>query len=104
MRSRKPSKEFRFFLYDQEGEGMLYFDSKEERDGYANECIIDYKDDYDGWSEEIEYVSVGEVTHFPQVTDKKEKPLELYDNQCDSDGRHWPDDVEWFVNYTMEPV
>ena len=104
MRARKPSKEFRFFLYDPEGEGLMYYDSKEERDVYADKCIAEYRDDYDGWCEWVEYLSIGEVTHYPQVTNKQERPLELDENQCDSKGNHWSDDVEWFGNYTMEPV
>ena len=104
MRSRKPSKEFRFFLYDHEGEGMMYYNSKEQRDKSAAQSLEFYKDDYSGWNEEVEYVSVGEVTDFPQVMNKIEKPSELDDYQCDNAGRHWPDDVEWFGDYTLEPV
>lgn len=104
MRARKPSKEFCFFLYDPEGEGMMYYNSKEQRDKSAAQSLEFYKDDYSGWNEEVEYVSVGEVTDFPQVMNKIEKPSELDDYQCDNAGRHWPDDVEWFGDYTLEPV
>lgn len=104
MRSKKPSKEFCFFLYDPEGEGMMYYDSREQRDKCAAVSLRFYKDDYDGWNDEVEYMSIGEVTDFPQVMNKIERPLKLDENQCDSTGRHWPDDVEWFGNYTMEPV
>ena len=44
MRSTKPTKEFRFFLYDHEGDGMLYFDSKEQRDICAALALEFYKD------------------------------------------------------------
>lgn len=104
--SSKPSSEYRFYLYDPEGEGMIYFKSAEKRDAFAESLLADYKDTESGWWEEIEYASRGEVTEFPQVLDKKPRPPEheLDEDQCDSDGVYWPDELEWRGNYTWEPA
>lgn len=104
--SSKPSSKYRFFLYDSEGEGMMYFQSKETRDEVAKEVLSNYKGPDGEWFEEIEYVSRGEVTEFPQVLNKKPRPPEheLDEEQCDSDGVYWPDEFEWRGNYTWESV
>ncbi len=74
MYKRQPDKEHRFYLYDPEGEGMVYFSSAEERDARAEEVHSEYRDENSGWNDEVEYISRGEVTEFPQVLDKKCRP------------------------------
>ena len=101
---KKPSKECRFYLYDPEGEGMMYFPTQELRDAWAETILGEYRDENSGWNDEVEYISRGEVTEFPQVLDKKYRPPqhELDEHQCDSEGTGWPDDVEWYGKYTWE--
>ena len=67
-----PSAEYRFWLYDPEGNGMAYYWSKEKRDADANEAIQNYLDE--SWSYEVESVCAGEVTHVAQVLDKQMLP------------------------------
>ena len=57
----------RYFLYDPEGDGMMYFDTEEERDKAAKEAIDDYLD-CDEWSDEVVNVVTGIVTHSAQRT------------------------------------
>jgi hypothetical protein len=101
---KKPSKECRFFLYDPEGEGMMYFRTKEMRDTWAETRLGDYSDADDGWNDEVEFMSRGEVIEFPQVLNKKCRPPahEIDEHQCDREGIGWPDGVEWYGNYTWE--
>jgi len=98
-----PTAEYRFFLYDPEGDRMQYFKSLEERDAAAENAVAAYLDD--GWSEEVEQVACGEVTHFAQCLDKTMRPPqeELDADGCDHEGNSWSD-FEWRGNYKMEPV
>lgn len=101
---KKPSKRYRFFLYDPEGEGIMYFQTAEIRDALAAELLSEYKDMFDGWNDEVEYMARGEVTEFPQVRDRVTRPpaYEIGADGCDSTGISWPEDVEWYGNYTWE--
>jgi len=103
---RIPSKEYRFYLYDPEGEGMTYFKTKEDRDSYANYCLTVYCDPTEGWHEEVEFMSRGEITEFPQCLNKQERPSdsELDEENCDSAGICWNPDWVWIGNYTWECV
>lgn len=100
----RPSPEYRFWLYDPEGNGMTYFYSAENRDEAADEAIQNYIDD--GWSEEVEAVCAGEVTLMAQVLNKTMRPPEdeIGEDGCDSDGADWSDDIEWRGNYKLEPM
>lgn len=99
----KPSSEYRFFLYNQEGEGITFYKSKEKRDEDARKAIQTYSDD--GWCEEVEYVCVGEVTHSAQALNKKfpTSDEELDNDGCDKDGVDWTN-ISWIGDYTLEPI
>lgn len=56
-----PDAEYRFFLYDPEGDEFQYFKTVEERDAAAHDVICSYLDD--GWHESVDQVMAGEVTH-----------------------------------------
>ena len=100
----RPTPEYRFWLYDPEGDGMTYYRTKESRDEAAEQAIGCYLED--GWSPEVEFVSAGEVTHFAQVLDKTMRPADedLDDEGCDGDGMDWPDGMAWRGNYALEPL
>lgn len=100
----KPSSEYRYFIYDSENGGMTYWRSKEDRDEAAKEYIASYLDEGE-WDEDVECISTGEVTHFPQLLDKRNRPPESeFDAEtCDSDGEFWGD-YELNGSYTMKPV
>ena len=86
----RPSAEYRYWLYDPEGDGMVYFRTPAERDKQAARAIDAYLDD--GWADEVELVAAGELTHFAQVTDKRMRPADedLDDEMRDSEGIEWP--------------
>lgn len=56
-----PDIEHRFFLYDPEGNGLMYFKTAEERDAYSTDVIRSCLDEY--WSESVSHIIAGEVTH-----------------------------------------
>ena len=104
MKSKSvPSEKYKYWLYDPEGCGMEYYCTIEERDNEAQEAINNYLGD--GWSEEVERVAVGVVTHSAQCLNKTMRPApELLDyDECDSDGVYWGDH-DWMGNYELEPV
>ena len=98
----KPHPEYRFWLYDSEGDGMVYYRTKEARDADAELAIEAYLDD--GWAEEVEWVSAGEVTHFAQCLNKTMRPDVLDESECDDEGTQWPDGMEWRGTYKLESV
>lgn len=100
----RPSKENRFFLYDPEGDGISFFPTAKERDEYAAKIIPDYCDDT--WSEEVEFVIAGEVTHTAQEVDRVDRPPEdqLDENGCDQEGEYWPHGWDWRCNYVLKPI
>lgn len=100
----RPTPEYRYWLFDPEGNGMTYYQTVEERDSEAKKAIDAYLDmDGDGWAEEVEMVAVGEVTHSAQAVDKQMRPADedLDEAGCDGEGTPWPDEMSWRGNYTL---
>ena len=91
-----------YFVLDPEGNGISYFETIEERDDYAQECIQQYLDG--AWSEEVVNVVAGVVTHSAQETDREERPDELDDEDCDDGGIYWEPDCDYRCNYKLLPV
>lgn len=67
-----PSTEYRFFLYDPEGNGFMFFKTAEDRDKASVLSIGEYCDD--GWSEEVSRVCAGELTHVVHKCNVNQKP------------------------------
>jgi len=100
----KPMPGYRFWLYDPDGDRMTYYRFREERDAAGARAIEQYLDD--GWSEDVEMVSAGEVTHYAQVLNKTMRPStdDLDEEECDGEGTPWPDGMAWRGTYTLEPM
>lgn len=104
---RTPSAEYRFFLYEPEGEGMLFYRTAEIRDSIAKSAIDVYCDG-DGWSEEVTTLCAGEVTAAPQRVNVQRKPkredFETEEDFEDAMGE-WPDsDFDEICGYEMQPL
>ncbi len=97
-----PHPEYRFWLYDPEGDGMTYYRTREARDDAGEQAIAAYLDE--SWADEVEGVVAGEVTHFAQCLDKKMRPDDLDDEMCDDEGAYWPHDWQWMGNYTLAAI
>lgn len=100
----RPSAEYRYWLYDPEGDGMVYFRSAAERDKRASAVIESYLDEE--WAEEVELVAAGELTHFAQLIDRQLRPADedLDEDMCDGEGTSWPEGMAWRGNYTLAPL
>jgi hypothetical protein len=95
------NREYRYWLYDPE-DGVTYYRTQEDRDAAANIAVATYLDG--SWSEDVELVAAGEVTHIVQCLDKVLRPADLDEEGCDGAGDYWADEWEWTGNYTMEPL
>lgn len=94
-----PSAEFRFFIYDPEGHGFLYFRTAEDRDTAAPDVIRDYCDD--GWSEEVECVIAGEITHTCKKTNVEQRPEVVDEDGYDGEGNYWAEEWDCKCDYAL---
>lgn len=81
--------------------GFETFETIEERDAAAKECIEAYL--YDGWDEEVTQVVAGEISHKATQVDRVNRPAaeDLDEEECDSDGYHWGD-FDHYCNYKLQ--
>ena len=93
----KASSEYRFFLLDPEGDGWMFFKSAEERDAHAKKIIPEYFQD--GWSEDVEFVCAGTVTHIMKKTNVILRPPE---DEIDEEGQD--NDWEYKCNYELTDI
>jgi hypothetical protein len=101
--SYSPSKEFRYWLYDPEGDGTTYYKSKEDQSKAAEVAIARYLDDE--WSDEVTRVAAGEVTHLTMMVDKQEPEGEIdEETREDEAGTYWPRGIDYTCNYKLLPL
>lgn len=98
-----PDAEYRFFIYDPEGNGFIYFRSPEERNAHQDMVIQDYLDD--GWDESVEQVVAGELTHTVGQVDRTERPPEdqIDEEGCDVEGNYWGE-FSYRCGYALLPL
>lgn len=99
-----PDAEYRFFIYDPEGNGFMYFSSVTDRDIYQGRVLDGYLDD--GWDDAVEQVVAGEVTHSAQQVNREERPPaeEIDENGCDGEGSYWDESWSYRCNYKLKPI
>lgn len=101
-----PDPEYRFFLYDPEGDGFMFFRSAEERDAAAGDAIFVYLDG--GWAKEVADVFAGEVTHHTIRTNVTMKPKrEHFDSEEDFDdamNEFGDSDWDYTCDYALRPL
>lgn len=93
-----PHKDFRFWYYSPEGEGMTFFRTADDRDEYAKKDMCGYLDDE--WAEEVEWCCAGEVSHFAQQIDREERPTD----PVTAEDENWPDGIDYKCNYALLPL
>lgn len=102
-----PNSEYRFFLYDPEDMGLMFYRSAEVRDQVAAHNIAQYCDG-DGWSEEVVHVCVGEVTARAMKTNVETKPQRSdFDSEEDYEDamEEWPGgDFDETCNFELLPL
>ena len=67
-----PDADHRFFIYDPCGPEFMFFKTAEERDAASRDVIAAHCDEC--WSEEVERVVAGEVTHQAVKTNIQHRP------------------------------
>lgn len=99
-----PSAEFRYFLFDPEGDGFTYFRSAEARDAAAPDIIQAYCDD--GWDETVTQIVAGELTHTCQQANVIPRPPEdeIDEEGNDGEGRYWPEEWGCYCDYELLPI
>ena len=97
-----PDPDYKFFLYDPEGNGFEYFKYKHLRDERADIAIQEYLQD--GWNEEVENIVVGEVTGQSKMVDVCVKPDELDDEGMDEGGEYWNSEFDYRCDYKIKPI
>lgn len=93
--------EYKFFYYDGEGEGFVYFKSIELRDRLAQDAIQMYLDDC--WSEEVTQVVCGEMTHQATMVDKRGPIGKLDEDGFDGAGYCFSEH-DYYCNYKLKPI
>lgn len=99
-----PSSDYRFFAFDPNGDGVVFFRTEKDRDIYVEE-MIDYYRDEDGWSDDVTSVCVGVVTGVATAIDVQHKPPaeELDEDGLDHEGTYWGD-FDTICRYAIRPV
>ena len=92
-----PTAEYRFFYYDGEGDGFVYFKCAQLRDECVNDAIQDHL--WDTWDESVENIIVGEVTGKSTKVNVKLRPSELDEDGLDEDGTYWESNWDYTCNY-----
>ncbi len=100
----RPDKDFKFWLYDPDGDGLTYYRTESDRDKAAAIAIDLYLDTQDGWNEEVERVTGGVVTHCVKQTDVEHKQTNLDEDGCDEDGNSWNSSFDVKCNYEFKAI
>jgi len=100
---QRPSAEYRFFVYDPEGDSIVFFRDEVERDAYMKESIRKYLAEEEGWSEKVEEVCAGQVTHAARKTNVVKRPPEdeIDEDGIDGEGKYWDPDWSEMCDYEM---
>lgn len=101
-----PDAEHRFFIYDPAGFEFRYYKTAEERNDASDDVIRLHLDD--GWSEDVDQVIAGEITHHTimravEVAPKREdyNSDEEYDDAASEFGCS---DCDYKCNYELAPL
>lgn len=91
-----------WFFYDAENGNIEICETKEEALSKAQKAVDFCFDEC--WSDEVEQICVGTITHRAKQTDLMFKPQKLDEDMFSEDGEHWPEDCESKCDYSIEPV
>lgn len=93
------TKEYRYWCFSPETDGLLFFKDKAERDRYAA-AEIEACLDSEGWAEWTDQICCGEVTHLTVKTDVQQRPA----TQEEREEVNWNDDFDEICNYKLTPI
>ena len=94
----------KYFLYDPEGEGFALYETEVRRDEIAKAAIDACCDE--GWSECVDQICVGVVTHAATKVNERKRPPEeeLDEDGCDAEGDYWDQDFSHICDYKLLPL
>ena len=95
------SQEKPWFAYCPDN-GFEFFKTKAEAEESAELLIESWLDDT--WADEVEHVFVGQAVMISTQVDRKDRPEDLDEEDCDGEGEYWPMDAEFKCNYKLMPV
>jgi hypothetical protein len=88
-----PHPDYRYWLYDPEGDGMTYYRTQEDRDNAGKQAVEMYLSDGE-WDDQVERVTAGMVTHYAQLINKEQQPDNLENEGCD----------DWIGDYALKSI
>ncbi len=98
--SNNPTKEYKYFVHEPEGDGFTYFLSEKERDDFAKTLIQDYLQD--GWGDGVDSIVTGILTHTTEQTNVRHRKDQVFDEEgCDGEGVWWDDDWDYICGYEL---
>jgi len=96
-------KNQKYFVYDPEGGGMMYFDTEEKAIKMAKEAIEEYLVDGE-WQEEVVNIATGIVTQSAQQCNVSYPDGEIDEAGIDEAGEYWDSDCKYKCNYKLKQV
>jgi hypothetical protein len=97
-----PAKGNPWFSYDPQSDGMVFFETEKEARADAQRCVDLSLDEF--WSEDVDRICYGRVTHAATQVDRIDRPESLDEDGHDEDGEYWPSDCEFKCNYELLPL
>lgn len=89
-------------LYDPNGEGVTFHESREDRDAYAKEVLKEYLSEGE-WNEEVTQVFAFVVTDRVAAVNIIERKGELDDDGYDEEGNYWESaEFDYTCNYELQ--
>lgn len=82
--------------------GVSFHETQQQALDFANESIRTHLND--GWSEDVECVVVGVITHKATEGERVYREGEVDTEGLDEAGEYWDADIEYKVNYSMQSV
>ena len=97
-----PTKGNPWFSYDPQSDGMLFFETEQEAKANAQQSVDLSLDEF--WSEDVDRICYGRVTHAATQVNRSDRPESLDEEGYDEDGEYWPADCEFKCNYELLPI
>jgi hypothetical protein len=101
-RSDTPSSTHRFFIYDPQGWGFVYYASAEARAAAKDGIIQSYL--VDGWDEDVQQIIAGEVTRACEKINVEHRPEQVDEEGNDEQGNYWAEEWSYKCDYDLLPL
>lgn len=98
----RPNCEYKFFVYDPYGHGMVFFETEDDAIKASRVFIEDYLD-VGEWLEGVDRIIIGNVTHMSVRTNVIKRPSDSDIDEAgfDTEENYWGDDYEEKCNFLV---